>query len=175
MNRLGLALIPLVIVGTALPASADEQMVPLAQSGQWITYAHQASITQRADVCVTANAVRGVGFRADADGIQIRVSNEQWSLPAGVQGSVAISVGSDWTGTFDIDDNTNVMVNAEIDRTAVAAMFAAMDKNSSMAVTVGKAKPLIVSLVGSTRATNAFRTCAGLEGNSPSPGSNPFE
>ena len=50
-----------------------------------------------------------------------------------------------------------------------------MDAASAMIVTVGKAKPVTVSLIGSTKATNAFRTCAGINGNPKAPGSNPFE
>ncbi len=50
-----------------------------------------------------------------------------------------------------------------------------MDNSAIMTVTVGKAKPLAVSLVGSTRVTNAFRTCAGINSNAKTPGGNPFE
>ena len=42
-------------------------------------------------------------------------------------------------------------------------------------LTLGKAKPLNVSLVGSTKAATAFKTCAGVKGGSSDPGSNPFQ
>jgi hypothetical protein len=158
----------------ALPAFADEMVVPLAQSGEWMTSAHKASITARPDMCLTFSLNSGVAFRADANGDQIRVVDPKWSLPADVEGNVTISVGS-WKGTFKIDDNTDTMVNAEIEKDDIIAMFVAMDTNASMSVTVGKAKPFVVSLVGSTKSTNAFRTCAGLKSNSPTPGSNPFQ
>lgn len=50
-----------------------------------------------------------------------------------------------------------------------------MDKAAAMAVTVGKAKPISVSLTGSSKAANAFRTCAGIEGGSGKGGENPFK
>jgi hypothetical protein len=104
----------------------------------------------------------------------VRVTNDSWTLPANVEGNIAISVG-DWKAIFDIDDNTDTMVNAEVPAEVVVPMFAAMDKAGSMSITVGKAKPFPVSLSGSTRATNALRTCAGITGNARTPGSNPFE
>jgi hypothetical protein len=50
-----------------------------------------------------------------------------------------------------------------------------MGKSASMAATIGKAKPKTSSLSGSTKVTNAFRTCAGIHSNAASPGSNPFQ
>jgi len=162
-----------LLIAWGVPASADEVMVPLAQGGEWITSAHRASLTARPDMCLTADFESGIAIRADGHGIQIRIINSRWSLPAGVIGDVAISVGG-WKETFKIDDNTDTMINSEIDEDDALAMFAAMDANASMSVTVGKAKPFPVSLVGSTKATNAFRTCAGLKGANQAPGVNPF-
>jgi hypothetical protein len=82
---------------------------------------------------------------------------------------------SDYTQTLPIDDNTASTVNAEMPDTVASDLFSKMDHASMMLVTVGKAKPINVSLAGSTRVTNAFRTCADIRGNSGSPGSNPFQ
>jgi hypothetical protein len=156
-------------------AYADEQMIPLAQSGDWVAVAHQVSLTARPDVCIAANNTDpGVIFRADADGVQFRVLNKSWSLPAGVRGTVVVTVGN-WSNAFEIDGNDDSMVNAEAAQDVAAAMFAAMDKASAMTVTVGKAKPFSVSLAGSTKTTNAFRTCAGIKSNAPGGGDNPFK
>ena len=62
-----------------------------------------------------------------------------------------------------------------VDGDTALAMFAAMDKAEGMSVTIGKARLFQVSLNGSTRAINAFRTCAGINSNAKTPGSNPFE
>ena len=161
-------------LGFAGLAMADEQMTPLAVSGNWVALAHQPSMIGPADVCLVAEATGGVALRASGGGIQLRIVNEKWSLPANVKGDIAMSVGN-WKTTFEIDDNTNDMINAEVPPEIVDPMFAAMDKAASMSLAVGNAKPLLVSLSGSTRATNAFRTCAGLKGNVTSPGSNPFQ
>jgi hypothetical protein len=44
-----------------------------------------------------------------------------------------------------------------------------------MTVTGGKAKSFSVSLAGSTKTTNVFRTCAGIKSDAPSGGDNPFK
>jgi len=155
-------------------ARADERLVPLAISGDWVALAHQTSITARPDVCLVSNPVNGVAFRAGFEGVQFRASNSGWSLPTAVHGTIVILIG-DWTSSFEISDNTDTMVNVEVPNDIVLPMFSAMDKASVMTVTIGKAKPILVSLAGSTRATNAFRTCAGIGGTPKAPGANPFE
>jgi hypothetical protein len=153
---------------------ADEQMVPLAVSGDWVAAAHQTSMTAAPDVCIVMNQESGVAFRAAIEGIEFRVANSTWSLPSNVQGSIFVAVGQ-WNATLQIVDNTDTMVGAEVDADTITPMFNAMDKATSMSVTVGKARPFSVSLAGSTRATNAFRTCAHIEGPVKAPGSNPFQ
>ena len=100
--------------------------------------------------------------------------NEKWSLPAGVHGDIDVSVGA-WKVTLDIIDNTATMVTAKIQVGDVVPMFSAMDKAGSMAVKVGNSPPETISLAGSTRVTDAFRTCAGIPGNAKTPGTNPFQ
>lgn len=160
--------------GFAGMATADETMTRLAVSGDWVALAHRPSMTAAADVCILGDAASGVGVRVGVEGISLRVMNKNWSLPTGVKGQIAVSVGN-WNAAFDIDDNSHNMISAEIAPDVIVPMFTAMDKGTSMSLQIGKEKPLVVSLSGSTRATNAFRTCAGIEGNAESPGSNPFE
>ena len=155
-------------------AYSDEQMLPIAISGDWAAFAHHTSMIASADVCMVGNLRSGFGLRADNDGVQLRVANAKWSLPAGVEGNVTVNVG-DWKTTLNIGANTDVMVSAEVPYDMIAPMFAAMDNSSSMSIGVGKAKPFVVSLSGSTVTTNAFRTCAGIRGNARSPGANPFQ
>ena len=155
-------------------ACADERLVPLASGGEWVAVAHTENMTARPDVCGMANMAKGVVFRSDADGLEFRVTNSTWSLPPDVDGAVTIAVGA-WTTSLDIGSNTDTMVAAAIGSEIEPAMFAAMDKAATMTVTVGKAKPFQVSLNGSTRVSNAFRTCAGINSNTKTPGSNPFE
>jgi hypothetical protein len=161
-------------LSVATLARADEQLTPLAISGSWAALAHQSSIIAPPDVCVVFDVTSGVALHADAGGVQLRIVNKDWSLPAGVHGNIIVSIGV-WKEVLAIDDNADDMVNAEVPQDVLEAMFAAMDKSTSMSVAVGNAKPLLVSLSGSTRATNAFRTCAGIKGNVATPGSNPFQ
>jgi len=109
-----------------------------------------------------ANSAQGVAFRADENTVQLRVMDSRWSLPSNVEGSVSITIGV-WSQFFEIDDNTSDSVNAEVAADVLTDLFAQMDKATSMSVTVGKAKPFQVSLAGSTKATNAFLTCAGIK------------
>ena len=176
--RLAMLPLPLFVTASILAsfsfAMADEQIRPLVASGDWIAFAHYPSMTARPDVCVAGNVSQGVSIRADPASVQFRVTNTSWSLPLNVEGVITVVAGP-WSHTFEIDDNTDSMVNAPVPSDVVAPLFAAMDAASAMIVTVGKAKPVTVSLIGSTKATNAFRTCAGINSNSKAPGSNPFE
>ena len=155
-------------------AMADEMMVPLVVSGDWAALAHRPTMLAAPDACMVGNFGKGLAFRADSETIELRMMDKKWSLPADIQGSIVVSVGA-WKATLEIDSNTSNLVAAVIERDALGPMFAAMDKASSMTVTVGKAPPTVISLAGSTRATDAFRTCAGINSNSKTPGSNPVE
>jgi hypothetical protein len=174
MTTLRLALAALLFTGMAASAKADEQMRVLAESGNWIALSHSDSMIDAPDLClVSSGDTPAVAFRKDDNTFQLRVSDKDWSLPTGVNGQVTLTVGQ-WTHTFNIDDNTNDTVNAEIDTGLVDTMFGAMDNASTMVVKVGNAKPYDVSLLGSTVATNAFRTCAGFDSHGNTAGSNPF-
>ena len=166
--------IALVALLAVSPACAEEALVPTAQSGSWVALEHRESMTQPVDVCVALNLTTGVAFRSDGSNVQLRIMNNSWSMPTGVTGSVVLSVAN-WKRAFDINDNTATMVNAELPSEAVPDMFLKIDRAAVMSVIVGKAQPINVSLLGSTRVTNAFRTCARITGNVASPGSNPFE
>ena len=176
MRRLIVA-ITLVVVfgcGAVISAWADEELTPLAESGSWVAMAHRTSMTALPDVCLAVNPIQKLAFRADSDGIEFRIADAKWSLPPNVQGSIGITVGS-WNATLDIAANTDSSVSALVPEDVLLAMFAAMDKATVMSVAVGKAKPRAVSLAGSSKATNAFRTCAGVHSNDATAGENPFK
>jgi uncharacterized oligopeptide transporter (OPT) family protein len=120
------------------------------------------------------NPDEGVALRAATEGLEVRITDQKWSLPSGVAGAIVLKV-ADVSKSFDITSNTDTMVVATASETEFLDLFGAMDKSSSMLVTVGKAKPKSVSLNGSSRAANAFRTCAGLAGNDKKGGENPFQ
>ena len=148
-------------------------MTPLAVSGDWVAFAHRKSMVAAPDVCMALNEVQNVAFRASSEAIEFRVSDQKWSLPAHIDGTILVKVG-DWTTSLGIIFNTDSMVSAIVDREVLLAMFAGMDKSSVMSITVGNSKPRSVSLIGSSKATNAFRTCVGLHSNDKKAGENPF-
>lgn len=157
----------------SLTAAADEQMRLLTQSGAWVTMAHSETMLSHPDMCLTMNTQNSVAFRAAEEGVELRVMNENWTLPMHVSGDIHVAVGK-ISRDVHITSNTDSMVSGSIDSNDVEPLFGEMDKQATMTLIVGKSKPLIVSLSGSTVATNAFRTCAGIHG-APVPNSNnPF-
>ncbi|MBV9813169.1 MAG: hypothetical protein JO326_10465, partial [Acetobacteraceae bacterium] len=117
----------------------------------------------------------GFFLRFGQSDVEIRVFNSKWSLPTGVSGSFVVTIGP-FSKEFAITDNTDTMVIAQTDADTLTELFSQMDKSSKLAVVVGKAKAAVdVSLTGSTVATNAFRTCAGMRSHADGAGTNPFE
>jgi hypothetical protein len=91
-----------------------------------------------------------------------------------VAGSVQLVIG-DWKSSLEINANSERTVVAGIDADKAGPMFTAMGKAGKMSVTIGKTKLFQVSLNGSPRVINAFRTCVGIGEAAKAPGSNPFE
>ncbi len=121
-----------------------------------------------------ANMRSNIAFRYHDDLLELRIVNLSWSLPTDVSGNIDIAVGA-FSKALPITDNTSNSVSATVSDDDGQAILAAMNKSTQMQVTLGKAKPLNVSLVGSTKAATAFKTCAGVKGGSSDPGSNPFQ
>lgn len=163
-----------ILVGLTALAHADEQTQVTAQSGNWAAMTHSPSETSPPDLCVAFNPISKVGLRSDGTTTSIRIINESWSLPTNVQGTIIIAAGS-VTQSLDITSNSNDWAEANIDPAAVQPLLDTMAKETVMSITVGKAKPLEVSLAGSTVVLNAFRTCANIGGSAPGGGANPFQ
>lgn len=158
-------------------AKAEEQMRTLARSGAWVAMAHQESITAPPDICLVMTPMQhGVlAFRHSDTGTEFRISNEQWSLPSDAKGQIKMTVGT-ILRDYQVSDNTDQTVSIDIPDEDVAPLFSAMDKERTLTVAIGKSPPVSVSLSGSAKATNAFRTCSHLGGSSApnGRGSNPF-
>lgn len=165
-----------IAVSVPMRVTADEQMRLLETSGTWAAMAHSPSMTAPPDVCIVASPTLGgaVAFRSGDNRVELRVSNSNWALPNEVEGSVVISVNQ-FSKTLTITANTEKSIAATIPNVDLVSLFGAMDKGSAMTVTAGKSKPVSISLAGSMRATNAFRTCARISGAPSQPGSNPFQ
>jgi hypothetical protein len=165
-----------VIVAAAIQAGsaqAQERIVPIVRSGEWEASMYQPSMIAPPTVCVVYNYVAGFILRVDAMTFQMRVTDHRWSLPADVSGPVVAKVGA-FVLNEEIWGNTADTVHALLAERDLVQLLDAMDKGAVMTVKVGNATPFSVSLAGSTRVTNAFRTCANLPGADAGPGSNPF-
>lgn len=65
-------------------AIADEEMIPVAASGDWVALAHHTSSISAPDMCVAVSVTKKAIIRADSDDIEFRVVNDGWSLPSHV-------------------------------------------------------------------------------------------
>lgn len=167
------ALLALCCLATSA-AIADERTDVIAASGEWAAIRHSESQIAPPDVCMLANVRRHVAFRKGEDGLEMRVLDENWSLPDDVTGTIDVAVAS-FSKKLKITANTSTQVVADLDDETAQALFEAMDRSGQMTVTVGKAKPINVSLQGSSRAAVAFKHCARLNVGGSAPGSNPFQ
>ncbi|WP_148360583.1 hypothetical protein [Acidisphaera rubrifaciens] len=154
-------------------ALADEDFRILAESGGWAASAHSSSELAPPDVCLVINFGTGIAFRTDMDGTQLRVLDKSWSLPADAEGTMSVDIGA-LHKSFPTRTATNDMVAATLTADEIVELLQAMDHTTKMVLTVGNTRPRTVSLVGSTKATNAYRTCAGLPGSAAGGGVNPF-
>ncbi len=163
----------IILALIATPAFADEQMTPLAVSGDWIAMAHSDSMTDPPDVCLAFNSDAGFAIRADDNDVEIRYQNASWSLPDNVTGVIDLKIQTD-DFPLQISDNTNNQVTAVITDDQLSKIVADMNKAASMTVAAGSGPPTAVSLDGSNVAITAFLTCAGKDQPGSTGGSNPF-
>ena len=164
----------LLLLASSLAARADEQMTPLAESGDWMAAAHSEGMESAPDFCVAMDVVDHFLFRADSNDIEVRYVDDSWSLPANVTGNLTLSVDSN-TYVLPISDNTNTMVMAEVTQDKLMKIVADMNKASTMQLTPGSAQPVTISLNGSNQAVTAFLTCANISQPGNTGGANPFQ
>jgi len=175
---LAIRLLPLLVLASTVlimpRARADEQMVPLAESGTWMALAHKPSMMDAPDMCGAMESTKHFILRADTSDTEIRISNDAWSLPADVSGNIEVKVGA-IDDTFDITYNTDTVVGATVGPDQLVPLLDAIAKETFLTVIAGKAPSIRVPLGGSATALNAFRTCAGISGSAKGGGSNPFQ
>ena len=154
-----------------ITGNADEDWRTTAVSGTWAAEEHHPSQIAPTDACVAAETSSGVMLRSGKSGVELRILDEDWSLPTGIHGEVVLTIAA-FRLAKPITANTSNIIAVRLEADEVDSLFVAMDKGTSMDLAIGKQKKL-VSLIGSTKVTNAFRTCAGLHGAAP--GNNPFQ
>jgi hypothetical protein len=156
------------------PALADEQLTPIASGGTWLAIQHSDSITDPPDVCLAVDEQTHFAMRYDQNDIEFRLSNESWTLPANITGTLELDVnGSKYP--LPVSFNTSTMISAIVSQDLLLSVIGDMQKTYSMAVIAGHAAPLPINLAGSAPVLNAFLTCADIpEPNNSGAGNNPF-
>ena len=150
-----------LIAATSVALADDLQPTVEATSGNWVA----ASFNDGTDtkICVAGSADKRLLFRADANDLEVRTADDSWSLSAGLTGEMKVKVGNvekvAQMQTFNATTLAGIMQPSD-----VSQLMDAMDKAPSALVTFGSKKTISVSLMGSTRVMNAFRTCAGVHG-----------
>ncbi len=166
------------VLAFAIPglALADDQMTPLAADGDWIALSHAPSVEDPPDICLAASLPQyGFGLRIDDQGnIDIRYSNDSWSLPANVTGNLKISVNGH-KYSYAIQGNTSTTVDAPLTQDQLTSLVTDMEIASSMQVTAGSGAPASIPLDGSKASLTALLTCAGIQNpTNNTGGANPF-
>lgn len=154
-------------------ALADESIQPIAASGDWVALQHVSSMLASPDVCIAADVTGGIGLRFSDTGMELRVFNTKWSLPATATGTVVLQVAGH-TYKVDAVPTDATTLSGSIDASDIKPLLDEMTQAAAMQITVGKAAPASVSLAGSGKVLSAFRTCAGIPGTSGG-GVNPFQ
>jgi hypothetical protein len=164
-----------VSVLTVGNAMADEQLNTIASGGSWITVDHSLSLTDPPDVCLAMDQVSNFMIRHDANDIEFRLSNNNWSLPANITGTFELDVnGSKYP--LAVNYNTSTMISSTASQDVLLSVIEDMRKTNSMDVTAGHAPSITVSLVGISPVLTSFLTCSGIQepSNEEAAGSNPF-
>lgn len=162
------------LLGAIFPVVADEQMTPLAVSGDWVAVAHSDTITDPPDVCLAIEPGTNFAIRADNTDIEFRLANNSWSLPADVTGTLELEVNGN-KYPLGITSNTNTMVSATVKQAEFLQIVGDMNNASSMSIIAGDAAPAKIPLDGSNTVMNAFLTCANIQAPSQGGGTNPFQ
>jgi hypothetical protein len=164
-QRFGRAAIATCLAGlpTLFPSAALAQGkgVLLVASGDWVATEQRDSATAPPYLCSAFTRKSGRMFEIQANIVdtEARFTDQSWSEPASVPGTLAIDVGA-YSATLKVTDNTNTVAIAAIAPDQLRFMIGAMEKSNAMTVTPGPAAPETISLRGSNRATDAFRACA---------------
>ncbi len=164
-----------IVLGVAsTPTLANETMRSLAMSGDWGAMVDRPTELAPPDVCMAINPRAHFLLRQGDDQFELRVADETWSLPAHATGKLRVQSGA-YDKSFDSEVLDATLVGATIDTDLIPALLDALSGGDYAMVTVGKEAPRKVSLSGTSKVLNAFRTCAGIAGSSAGGGSNPFK
>lgn len=142
------------------PACAQSNESQISEvSGNWVALRHTPDGGITSDVCVAASDDGKMAFRADANSIEFRSTDKKWNMSIGQSGDVTVSAGG-VSKTFSMVASDNVTLDVAISADDAKALFAGFDSASVATIRYGEKTTKKVSLLGSTKVINAFKSCA---------------
>lgn len=141
-----------------LTVAQDLSVLPDVESGNWAAIHHSPDQGVHTDICLAMSEDQALVFRGDANDLEIRSSNPQWSMSAGQQGEVNITVGN-YSHDFKMTAAGASLLVAIVPPDEMKLLFDAMDNAGQAVIRYGQKTTRAVSLLGSTKALNQFRSC----------------
>jgi hypothetical protein len=89
-------------------------------------------MTDPPEICAASVINGAMMLRSDGTTVKLRSSNDSWSLPDAVQGSISFTANGN-TYSFGIVSDTDTMVSADVDADKVRPILDDMAKASSLA------------------------------------------
>ncbi|GBR31791.1 hypothetical protein AA11826_0843 [Komagataeibacter oboediens DSM 11826] len=161
--KLGVAALIGSLLFPAASFAQDLAIIPDVEAGNWIALHHSPDQGVSTDICMAASADQGLLFRGDAHQLEIRTGNPQWSMTAGQRGEMTVTVGN-YSHTFEMIAEGASMLTTIAQPDDMKALFDALDSASQATLKYGQKTTRIVSLYGSTKALNQFRSCVASNG-----------
>ena len=156
--RIGLAAIACFI---AAPALGDDEPQMTAQSGDWAAISYvDGTVT---DVCAATALGGKLLFRSDRSTVEIRSMNSQWSLGTDTTGVMTIKAGT-YSHDFGMNAMNGTTLTSVVPPGDLSPLLDAFDKASTASINFGGKTTEVISLVGSTKVLNEWRTCTGANG-----------
>ena len=142
-------------------AQADDRPEINVTSGAWMSGDLIDGV--EVDVCLAIGSQGKLAFRADKDTLEVRTSNENWSLAADSTGDMTVTAGS-FSHTYSMHTMDSTHLTGVVEASDLTPLLDAMNKAPIATLTFNKKNATTVSLSGSTKALNDWRTCVGSHG-----------
>ncbi|NVN02924.1 MULTISPECIES: hypothetical protein [Asaia] len=148
----------------AVPRLAMAGMAPDEVSGSWLAMHHSLDDGIHTDLCVASTMSKTMfAIRADKDTIELRISNDDWNLPANTKGSVVVEAGG-YKQEFTSGSYNSETLFAPIGRQDAIILIAALSSAPNAHITFGGKTTLPIPLDGSTKALVRFQNCVRQNG-----------
>lgn len=153
-------------LGFLFPVAAFGQglaVMPDVESGNWSALHHSPDQGVHTDICLAMSSGGALVFRGDANDLEIRSGNAQWSMSAGQQGEMNITIGN-YSHDFKMTAAGASMLAVVVTPDEMKPLLDAMDSAGQAVIKYGQKTTRVVSLLGSTKVLNQFRSCVATSG-----------